>query len=176
MEDSEFSETVTIRTLSWLKPLGREPLDAPHHGAVHEAGRGRHRRAMRRESMLSKSGRVAAVKKTGGCDPIFCARDHSGSGDIPRARRYLARAALSVARETLQARATGGGCDPLPRRIPLIPLNPGESRFGISRIHVPPASRGTRKVRRLAHRRFQSGVDRSIIPGAAPRCAPGRMR
>ena len=116
------------------------------------------------------------ARRAGVRDPIFCARDLSGAGDIPRARRYLARAALSDARETLQARATGGGCDPLPRRIPLIPLNPGESRFGISRIHGTPASRGTRKVRRLAHRRFQSGADGSIIPGAAPKCAPGRMR
>jgi len=57
----------------------------------------------------------------------------------------------------------------LRRGIPLIPLDPGQSRLK-NLISCPIFISRTRRGR------FQSAADHSTIPGAAPGCAPGRMR
>ena len=63
-------------------------LYEPHHGAVHSAWWGRHRRGMQGKTMERKSKRAAAGKMSGCTDPVprtqpcSCARDLSGAGDL----------------------------------------------------------------------------------------------
>ena len=138
-------------------PSSRDAVQG--HAAQWREGRGERNGELAGVSAMKRRARPCRHARRGRVDPT------------PRARPFpRARQARSVVTSVVEdgRRPTFG--------IPLIPLNPAESRIKTKQIRVPPASRRTRKARRLVHRRFQSGAEGSTIPGAAPRCAPGRMR
>ena len=146
----------------------------PNHRAVHRARRERQYRAMRRSCSRAPIGSCSRAP-IGSCSraPIgSCSCAPIGATQHKKRRRRGGRARASggnMARLVVDSVERHGRR--LRRGIPPIPLDPGESRPK-NLISCPTFVSRTRR----GQRRFQSGADRSTIPGAAPGCAPGRMR